>query len=149
MGISFTEDEMKWVDELMSLETFPEIVEFTDRLYDYCAENESMTDDHDFDMFSSDGYGEDDEEIELDMTGETPFEWTEDTDESMSQSGMLKVLMRMKVLRVKILMVILPSLMIHQMVQKKLILQLVILLLITLKVTKKMSLIVKSIRQTL
>ena len=88
MGISFDEDEMKWVDELMSLETFPEIVEFTDRLYDYCAENESMTDDHDFDMFSSDGYGEDDEEIELDMTGETPFEWTEDTDESMSQSGM-------------------------------------------------------------
>ena len=50
----------------------------------YCAENESMTDDHDFDMFSSDGYGEDDEEIELDMTGETPFEWSEDTDESMS-----------------------------------------------------------------
>ena len=88
MGISFTEDEMKWVDELMSLETFPEIVEFTDRLYDFCAENESMTDDHDFDMFSSDGYGEDDEEIEMDMTGETPFEWTEDTDESMSQSGM-------------------------------------------------------------
>ena len=73
MGISFNEDEIKWVDELMSLETFPEIVEFTDRLYDYCAENESMTDDHDFDMFSSDGYGEDDEEIEMDMTGETPF----------------------------------------------------------------------------
>ena len=88
MGISFNEDEMKWVDELMSLETFPEIVEFTDRLYDYCAENESMTDDHDFDMFSSDGYDEDDEEIEMDMTGETPFEWSEDTDESMSQSGM-------------------------------------------------------------
>ena len=51
MGISFNEDEMKWVDELMSLETFPEIVAFNDRLYDYCAENESMTDDHDFDMF--------------------------------------------------------------------------------------------------
>ena len=55
----------------------------------------------------------------------------------------------MKVLKVMILMVILPSLMIHQMVQKKLILQLAILLLITLKVKKKMSLIVKSIRQTL
>ena len=88
MGISFTEDEMKWVDELMSLETFPEIVEFTDRLYDYCAENESMTDEHDFNMFSSEGYGEDDEEFEPGMTGETPFEWTEDSDESMSQSGM-------------------------------------------------------------
>lgn len=88
MGISFTEDEMKWVDELMSLETFPEIVEFTDRLYDYCAENESMTDEHDFNMFSSEGYGEDDEEFEPGMTGETPFEWSEDSDESMSQSGM-------------------------------------------------------------
>jgi len=88
MGISFTEDEMKWVDELMSLETFPEIVEFTDRLYNYCAENESMTDEHDFNMFSSEGYGEDDEEFEPGMTGETPFEWTEDSDESMSQSGM-------------------------------------------------------------
>ena len=87
MGISFTEDEMKWVDELMSLETFPEIVEFTDRLYDYCAENESMTDDHDFDMFSSDGYGEDDEEISPDMMGDAPFEW-DDTEETEGETGM-------------------------------------------------------------
>ena len=58
MGISFTEDEMKWVDELMSLETFLRLSNSLS-LYDYCAENESMTDDHDFDMFSSDGYGED------------------------------------------------------------------------------------------
>ena len=87
MGISFTEDEMKWVDELMSLETFPEIVEFTDRLYDYCAENESMTDDHDFDMFSSDGYGEDDEEISPDMMGDSPFEW-DDTEETEGETGM-------------------------------------------------------------
>ncbi len=87
MGISFDEDEMKWVDELMSLETFPEIVEFTDRLYDYCAENESMTDDHDFDMFSSDGYGEDDEEISPDMMGDAPFEW-DDTEETEGETGM-------------------------------------------------------------
>ena len=87
MGISFTEDEIKWVDELMSLETFPEIVEFTDRLYDYCAENESMTDDHDFDMFSSDGYGEDDEEISPDMMGDAPFEW-DDTEETEGETGM-------------------------------------------------------------
>ena len=87
MGISFSEDEIKWVDELMSLETFPEIVEFTDRLYDYCAENESMTDDHDFDMFSSDGYGEDDEEISPDMMGDSPFEW-DDTEETEGETGM-------------------------------------------------------------
>ena len=87
MGISFTEDEIKWVDELMSLETFPEIVEFTDRLYDFCAENESMTDDHDFDMFSSDGYGDDDEEINPDMMGDPPFEW-DDTEETEGEQGM-------------------------------------------------------------
>ena len=87
MGISFTEDEIKWVDELMSLETFPEIVEFTDRLYDYCAENESMTDDHDFDMFSSDGYDEDGEEISPDMMGDSPFEW-DDTEETEGETGM-------------------------------------------------------------
>ena len=89
MGIEFTEDEMKWVDELMSLETFPEIVEFTDRLYDYCAENESMTDDHDFNMFSGDGDGEGEEDdMDFDPMGETPFEWTEESEESEPRSGM-------------------------------------------------------------
>ena len=65
----FTEDEMKWVDELMSLETFRKLLNSLTAFMTF-VRKVNMADDH-VDMFSSDGYGEDDEEIELDMTGET------------------------------------------------------------------------------
>jgi hypothetical protein len=91
MGIEFSEEEKVWVDELMKLETFDEIVEYTNRLYDYCAENESETDNHDMSMMSNyyEDSDEDDFDDDFDMMGESPADWDEnETEETDGNSGM-------------------------------------------------------------
>jgi len=85
MGIEFSEKDMVWVDELMKLETFDEIVEFTNRLYDYCAEHESSTDNQDMSMMSDSDYYENDDEDEFndyDMVGNPPLDGDETDDNS-------------------------------------------------------------------
>jgi len=60
-GIEFSEEEKEWVEKVMRTETFEDVLEVTDALYEYCKENESETDnsyDEFGDMEESDEFGE-------------------------------------------------------------------------------------------
>ena len=60
-GIEFSEEEKDWVEKVMRTETFEDVLEVTDALYEYCKENESETDnsyDEFGDMEESDEFGE-------------------------------------------------------------------------------------------
>ena len=54
--IDFTEEEREWVEKVMRTETFEDVVQVTNDLYEYCKENESDTDN------SYGEFGEDEEE---------------------------------------------------------------------------------------
>jgi hypothetical protein len=54
--IDFTEEEREWVEKVMRTETFEDVIQVTNDLYEYCKENESDTDN------SYGEFGEDDEE---------------------------------------------------------------------------------------
>ena len=43
-GIDFSEEEREWVEKVMRTETFEDVLEVTEALYEYCKENESETD---------------------------------------------------------------------------------------------------------
>ena len=63
-GIEFSEEEKDWVEKVMRTETFEDVLEVTEALYDWCKENESETDnsyDEFGDMEESDEFGEDEE----------------------------------------------------------------------------------------
>ena len=66
-GIEFTDEEKVWVNRIERTESWEEVVEVCDELYDWCKENESETDN------SYGEFGEDDEE---------DSEWNEDYDPS-------------------------------------------------------------------
>jgi hypothetical protein len=66
-GIEFTDEEKVWVNRIERTESWEEVVEVCDELYEYCKENESETDN------SYGEFGEDDEE---------DSEWNEDYDPS-------------------------------------------------------------------
>ena len=63
-GIEFSEEEKDWVEKVMRTETFEDVLEVTNALYEYCKENESETD-NSYDEFGdyeeSDEFGEDEE----------------------------------------------------------------------------------------
>jgi len=63
-GIEFSEEEREWVEKIMRTETFEDVVEVCDALYDYCKENESETDNSYGDFSNEFGEGDDSEESE-------------------------------------------------------------------------------------
>ena len=69
-GIEFSDEEREWVEKIMRTETFEEVVEVTDALYDYCKENESETDNSygEFGDYSEDEFGEYEESEESERT---------------------------------------------------------------------------------
>ncbi|MDP7365936.1 MAG: hypothetical protein QGH83_01545 [Candidatus Pacebacteria bacterium] len=67
-GIEFSEEEREWVEKIMRTETFEDVVEVCDALYDYCKENESETD-NSYGNFSDEfGEGDDFEMDDLDIS---------------------------------------------------------------------------------
>jgi len=72
-GIEFSEEEKEWVEKVMRTETFEDVLEVTEALYDWCKENESETDnsyDEFGDMDESDEFGEDEESEGSDGSGD-------------------------------------------------------------------------------
>ena len=72
-GIEFSEEEKDWVEKVMRTETFEDVLEVTEALYEYCKENESETDnsyDEFGDMDDSDEFGEDEESEGSDGSGD-------------------------------------------------------------------------------
>ena len=70
-GIEFTDEEKVWVNRIERTESWEEVVEVCDELYDWCKENESETDN------SYGEFGEDSDEDD-----EEDSEWNEDYDPS-------------------------------------------------------------------
>ena len=58
-GIEFSDEEREWVEKIMRTETFEDVVEVTNALYEYCKENESETDN----SYSDFGEGSDSDEF--------------------------------------------------------------------------------------
>jgi hypothetical protein len=60
-SIDFTDEEREWVEKVMRTETWEDVVEVTDALYEWCKENESETDNSygDFDENDEDDWNED------------------------------------------------------------------------------------------
>ncbi len=78
-GIEFSDEEREWVEKIERTETFGDVVEVCDDLYDYCKENESETDNSygDFGEYSdSDEFEESEESEESERT-----EWEKTSDE--------------------------------------------------------------------
>ena len=72
-GIEFSEEEKDWVEKVMRTETFEDVLEVTEALYEYCKENESETDnsyDEFGDLDESDEFGEDEESEGSDGSGD-------------------------------------------------------------------------------
>ena len=72
-GIEFSEEEKDWVEKVMRTETFEDVLEVTEALYEYCKENESETDnsyDEFGDMDESDEFGENEESEGSDGSGD-------------------------------------------------------------------------------
>ena len=102
-GIEFSEEEKEWVEKVMRTETFEDVLEVTEALYEYCKENESETDnsyDEFGDMDESDEFGEDEEsegsdgsgdesemdDFDMDMAGDESAE-SESEEDGVSGSG--------------------------------------------------------------
>ena len=102
-GIEFSEEEKDWVEKVMRTETFEDVLEVTEALYEYCKENESETDnsyDEFGDMDESDEFGEDEEsegsdgfgdesemdDFDMDMAGDESAE-SDSEEDGVSGSG--------------------------------------------------------------
>ena len=102
-GIEFSEEEKEWVEKVMRTETFEDVLEVTEALYEYCKENESETDnsyDEFGDMDESDEFGEDEEsegsdgfgdesemdDFDMDMAGDESAE-SDSEEDGVSGSG--------------------------------------------------------------
>ena len=100
-GIEFSDEEREWVEKIMRTETFEDVLEVTEGLYEYCKENESETD-NSYGDFSdeyewsdedeesegsedSDG-SEEMEEFEIDMAGDESAE-SDSEEDGVSGSG--------------------------------------------------------------
>jgi len=79
-GIEFTDEEKVWVNRIERTESWEEVVEVCDELYDWCKENESETDNSygEFGDNSEDEYDEMDSE---DSEDSERTEWEETSDE--------------------------------------------------------------------
>ena len=101
-GIEFSEEEKDWVEKVMRTETFEDVLELTEALYEYCKENESETD-NSYDEFGnyeeSDEFGEDEEsegsegsdgsemdDMDMDMAGDESAE-SDSEEDGVSGSG--------------------------------------------------------------
>ena len=102
-GIEFSDEEREWVEKIMRTETFEDVLEVTEGLYEYCKENESETDnsygdfsdeyewsDEDEDEESegsedSDG-SEEMEDFDMDMAGDESAE-SDSEEDGVSGSG--------------------------------------------------------------
>ena len=62
-SIDFTDEEREWVEKVMRTETWEDVVEVTDALYEWCKENESETD-NSYGDFGDDDFDEDGEREE-------------------------------------------------------------------------------------
>ena len=82
-GIEFSDEEREWVEKIERTETFGDVVEVCDDLYDYCKENESETDN------SCGDFGEDSEWNEdydpSDYEDSEDFEGSEEDADEMDQ----------------------------------------------------------------
>ena len=102
-GIEFSDEEKEWVEKVMRTETFEDVLEVTEALYDWCKENESETDnsyDEFGDMDESDEFGEDEEsegsdgsgdesemdDLDMDMAGDESAE-SDSEEDGVSGSG--------------------------------------------------------------
>ena len=58
-GVEFSDEEREWVEKVERTETWEDVVEVTDALYEWCKENESETD-NSYDEFDDDSEWNDD-----------------------------------------------------------------------------------------
>ena len=59
-GVEFSDEEREWVEKVERTETWEDVVEVTDALYEWCKENESETD-NSYDEFGDDDFDEDED----------------------------------------------------------------------------------------
>ena len=95
-GIEFSEEEKDWVEKVMRTETFEDVLEVTEALYEYCKENESETDnsyDEFGDMDESDEFGEDEDSEGSDGSGDDSDmdDFNMDMEITMAGVGLLTV----------------------------------------------------------
>ncbi len=79
-GIEFTDEEKVWVNRIERTESWEEVVEVCDELYDWCKENESETD-NSYGEFGDDSEDEYDEMDSEDSEDSERTEWEETSDE--------------------------------------------------------------------
>ena len=81
-GITFSEEEREWVEKIERTETFEDVINVTNALYEYCKENESETDNSYSDFSFGDGEFDESDEYE-ESEGMDDFEM-EDFDMDMA-----------------------------------------------------------------
>ncbi|MDP7368721.1 MAG: hypothetical protein QGH83_15865 [Candidatus Pacebacteria bacterium] len=81
-GITFSEEEREWIEKVERTETFEDVVNVTNALYEYCKENESETDNSYSDFSFGDGEFDESDEYE-ESEGMDDFEM-EDFDMDMA-----------------------------------------------------------------
>jgi len=77
-GVRFTEEEMYFVQEMEKLETWNDVEQLTEELYEYCKGEEQQLEDYDEQMTSFEEYDEDEDEDEEDSE-EYDYEYPEET----------------------------------------------------------------------
>ena len=73
-GIEFSDEEREWVEKIMRTETFEDVIEVCDALYDYCKENESETDNSYGDFSDEYEWSDEDEDEESEGSEDGDFE---------------------------------------------------------------------------
>ena len=89
-SIEFTDEEREWVEKVMKTETWEDVVEVTDVLYEWCKENESETDnsygDFDENEDDEDEWEESEDGEEQEMKGNSSSDSDEEDSEEDSES---------------------------------------------------------------
>ena len=83
-SIEFTDEEKEWVEKVERTETWEDVVEVTDALYEWCKENESETD-NSYGDFDEDDLEDDSEDYEDDYENESE-EMSDIKDESNEEN---------------------------------------------------------------
>ena len=83
-SIEFTDEEKEWVEKVERTETWEDVVEVTDALYEWCKENESETD-NSYGDFDEDDSEDDSEDYEDDYENESE-EMSDIKDESNEEN---------------------------------------------------------------
>jgi len=87
-SIEFNDEEREWVEKVERTETWEDVVEVTDALYEWCKENESETDNSygDFDENDIDEWEESEEENEEDENTSPVGSGEDDSDDESEKS---------------------------------------------------------------